>query len=78
MLLCIRLAGFSPAVVTGKPLSLHGSHGKEQAAGRGVAIAGREFLNHVMQQPVKNTSVIVQVRCLTAAGGVAVNSREGS
>ena len=32
-----RFYGFSPAVVTGKPLDLHGSFGREEATGRGVA-----------------------------------------
>jgi glutamate dehydrogenase (NAD(P)+) len=31
-----RFAGFSPAVVTGKPLDLFGSEGREAATGRGV------------------------------------------
>jgi glutamate dehydrogenase (NAD(P)+) len=30
--------GFSPAVITGKPLELHGSAGREEATGRGVGI----------------------------------------
>src|SRR5215204_3595760 len=30
-----RFYGFSPAVVTGKPLDLHGSVGREEATGRG-------------------------------------------
>ncbi|MFN8858061.1 MAG: Glu/Leu/Phe/Val family dehydrogenase [Planctomycetaceae bacterium] len=33
--------GFSPAVITGKPLELHGSAGREEATGRGVAIITR-------------------------------------
>ncbi|MDX2051640.1 MAG: Glu/Leu/Phe/Val dehydrogenase dimerization domain-containing protein [Polyangiaceae bacterium] len=36
--------GFSPAVVTGKPLSLHGSLGREAATGRGCYFAIREAL----------------------------------
>jgi len=36
--------GFSPAVVTGKPVDLHGSLGREAATGRGVLIAAEEAL----------------------------------
>ena len=31
-----KINGFSPAVVTGKPLDLHGSEGREAATGRGI------------------------------------------
>jgi len=33
-----KIHGFTPAIVTGKPLALHGSYGREQATGRGVAL----------------------------------------
>lgn len=36
--------GFSPAVVTGKPLALFGSEGREDATGRGVTIVLEELL----------------------------------
>src|SRR5690554_2140626 len=36
--------GFSPGVVTGKPVSLHGSLGREAATGRGCLFAIREAL----------------------------------
>ena len=39
-----RTHGFSPAVVTGKPVSLHGSLGRTEATGRGCMIAIRECL----------------------------------
>ncbi len=39
-----RHYGFSPAVVTGKPLHLFGSAGREAATGRGVVIALEEAL----------------------------------
>lgn len=38
--------GHSPAVVTGKPLDLYGSAGREAATGRGVMIVTREALAH--------------------------------
>jgi glutamate dehydrogenase (NAD(P)+) len=39
-----RRFGFNPAIVTGKPLELHGSLGREAATGRGCMIAAREVL----------------------------------
>lgn len=39
-----RRFGFSPAVVTGKPVALHGSLGRDAATGRGCMIAIREVL----------------------------------
>jgi len=39
-----RQFGFSPAVVTGKPIELHGSLGREAATGRGCLLAIREVL----------------------------------
>jgi glutamate dehydrogenase (NAD(P)+) len=39
-----KLHGHSPGVVTGKPVELYGSLGREAATGRGVAIATREVL----------------------------------
>jgi glutamate dehydrogenase (NAD(P)+) len=39
-----RIHGFSPGVVTGKPLELHGSEGREAATGRGVIIITEEYL----------------------------------
>lgn len=39
-----RRFGFNPAIVTGKPLELHGSLGREAATGRGLAVAAREVL----------------------------------
>ena len=39
-----KYEGFSPAVVTGKPLSLFGSEGREEATGRGVMVVLDEAL----------------------------------
>lgn len=38
--------GFAPAVVTGKPVDLHGSFGRDAATGRGCLFAIREVLQH--------------------------------
>jgi glutamate dehydrogenase (NAD(P)+) len=37
-----RLRGHSPAIVTGKPIALEGSYGRESATGRGVVLCFRE------------------------------------
>lgn len=39
-----KYAGFSPAVVTGKPLDLFGSEGRDEATGRGIMIVLDEAL----------------------------------
>lgn len=39
-----RIHGFAPGVVTGKPLDLHGSEGREAATGRGVVYITEEYL----------------------------------
>ena len=39
-----RLHGFSPAVVTGKPVELHGSEGREAATGYGAVCVAENFL----------------------------------
>lgn len=41
-----RYHGFSPAVVTGKPVGLHGSLGRDAATGRGCMFALMEVLKH--------------------------------
>ncbi len=41
-----RRHGFQPAVVTGKPVQLHGSEGRGAATGRGCMLAIRECLKH--------------------------------
>ncbi|MBI5760337.1 MAG: glutamate dehydrogenase [Planctomycetales bacterium] len=42
--------GFSPAVVTGKPLELHGSEGREEATGRGVVTVTKALLERSGRQ----------------------------
>jgi glutamate dehydrogenase (NAD(P)+) len=45
-----KFHGFHPAVVTGKPVELHGSAGREAATGYGVAIIAREMLARLKTQ----------------------------
>jgi glutamate dehydrogenase (NAD(P)+) len=51
--------GFHPAVVTGKPVDLHGSRGREAATGRGAMYAIREVLEHDGRS-LEGTSFVVQ------------------
>jgi glutamate dehydrogenase (NAD(P)+) len=54
-----KLHGHSPGVVTGKPVELYGSLGREAATGRGVAIATRET-RKAMGKPLEGATVAVQ------------------
>jgi glutamate dehydrogenase (NAD(P)+) len=54
-----RYHGHSPAVVTGKPLDLYGSKGRETATGKGITLIVREVLRDV-GLPVKGTRFAVQ------------------
>ncbi len=51
--------GFSPAVVTGKPLDLHGSAGREEATGRGVLISAEELLR-TLGRSIAGTTFAIQ------------------
>jgi glutamate dehydrogenase (NAD(P)+) len=54
-----RYHGHSPAVVTGKPLDLFGSKGRDSATARGLLYVGREILRDV-QRPMKGTRFAIQ------------------
>jgi glutamate dehydrogenase (NAD(P)+) len=75
-----KFHGFHPAVVTGKPVELHGSAGREAATGYGVAIIAREMLARLKMQ-VTGTTFAIQgygnvgshtARFLHAQGGTIV------
>jgi glutamate dehydrogenase (NAD(P)+) len=54
-----RLHGFAPAVVTGKPVELHGSEGREAATGYGVICVAESFL-HDVGDSLKGATVAIQ------------------
>jgi len=45
-----KFHGFAPAVVTGKPVHLSGSLGRDAATGRGVSIATREYFRRLGEE----------------------------
>src|SRR5256712_12805711 len=55
-----RLHGFSPAVVTGKPVELFGSRGREEATGRGAVFALEEYLKDAKQGEVRGKTFAIQ------------------
>ncbi len=54
-----KFHGFQPACVTGKPVELHGSEGREAATGYGVAIIARETLAK-LDRVVSGTTFAIQ------------------
>lgn len=51
--------GHSPAAVTGKPLALGGSPGRNTATGHGIAIVVAEYARH-HRMPLKGSTAVVQ------------------
>jgi len=51
--------GYAPAIVTGKPVALGGSYGRESATGRGVMLVTREYCRDAGMDP-RDVSVVVQ------------------
>lgn len=56
-----KYSGFSPGVVTGKPVYLHGSLGREDATGRGVMYATQQLLRHKENKTLKDKTIVLQV-----------------
>ena len=54
-----KFHGHHPAVVTGKPVELHGSAGREAATGYGVAIIAREMLGK-LKKTVSGSTFAIQ------------------
>lgn len=54
-----KFHGFSPACITGKPLELHGSEGREEATGRGVMIVTEAVLKR-LQKPLAGATIALQ------------------
>jgi glutamate dehydrogenase (NAD(P)+) len=54
-----KYAGFSPGVVTGKPLQLFGSPGREEATGRGVTVVLEEALAE-QKRTLKDVTIALQ------------------
>src|SRR3954452_3520615 len=53
-----KLHGHTPAIVTGKPISLEGSLGREAATGRGCVYMFREAAPHIGLSPTDTTFVV--------------------
>jgi glutamate dehydrogenase (NAD(P)+) len=54
-----KIHGFSPAVVTGKPLELHGARGREEATGRGIAFIAEDVLED-LGKSVRGSTFAIQ------------------
>lgn len=54
-----KLQGFAPAVVTGKPIEVFGSAGREAATGRGVVFVMQDILRD-LKIPIKGARVAIQ------------------
>ena len=55
-----KFSGFSPGVVTGKPVWMHGSLGRDAATGRGTVFAIREALRALKMGEIKDKTFVIQ------------------
>ena len=59
-----KYTGFNPAIVTGKPVELHGIEGREEATGRGVGLLASAFLEQIPEaeggRPTEGATVVIQ------------------
>jgi glutamate dehydrogenase (NAD(P)+) len=53
-----KLHGHTPAICTGKPIALEGSHGREAATGRGCVYMFREAAPHLGLSPAETTFAV--------------------
>src|SRR6478736_8527392 len=53
-----KLHGHTPAICTGKPIALEGSHGREAATGRGCVYMFREAAPHLGLSPADTTFAV--------------------
>lgn len=65
-----KIKGFTPAIVTGKPVDLFGSLGREAATGQGIIFVIESFLNDLKKE-IKNTTFVIQ-----GFGNVGSNTAE--
>lgn len=55
-----KIAGYNvPGVITGKPVQVFGSEGRDEATGNGLAFVTREILNYLKIDP-KNATAVIQ------------------
>lgn len=61
---CEKYTGFNPAIVTGKPVELHGIEGREEATGRGVGLLASALIEQIPEadggRPIAGATVVIQ------------------